>query len=209
VSDGRNSSPAPVLVGADGVDRPEHDADARLMLAFQQGDERCFDQLFEKHQRAVIGFAARFTGRRDVAEELAQEIFVKCYLARSSYQPTAKFKTWLFRIARNHCLNELRRQDYRRPPQPLDEAQQPSSQLTPEAELESRALERAVEQALAALPESQRTALLLSRTQAMSYDEIAAAMGTSVSAVKSLLHRAKQTLVERLGEVAEGHHDAM
>ena len=81
------------------------DVDAQWMLAFQRGDEQCFDRLFQKYKQPVINFAHRFTGRRDVAEELAQDIFVKCYTAAPRYQPSARFSTWLFRIARNHCLN--------------------------------------------------------------------------------------------------------
>lgn len=179
------------------------DDDARLMLGFQQGDETCFDQIFQRYKKAVINFAFRFTGRADVAEELAQEIFVKCYIARDTYRPTARFATWLFRIARNHCLNEVRRQDYRHRTEPLSEARPLDGGASPEAQAQARALERAVAQALAALPETQRTAFILGQLQGMSYDEIAATMETSVSAVKSLLNRARQALVKQL----EKHHE--
>jgi RNA polymerase sigma-70 factor (ECF subfamily) len=179
------------------------DDDARLMLAFQRGDETCFEQLFQKYKKAVINFAFRFTGRAAVSEELAQEIFVKCYMARDAYQPSARFTTWLFRIARNHCLNEVRRQDYRHRTEPISEERPLPGGASPEAQAQARALERAVQQALAALPESQRTALVLCQLQGMSYEEIAATMETTVSAVKSLLNRARRALIKHL----EVHHE--
>jgi len=182
---------------------PAPDEDAQLMLAFQQGDETCFEQLFQRYKKPVINFAFRFTGRAEVAEELAQEIFVKCYMARETYRPSARFTTWLFRIARNHCLNEVRRQDYRHRTEPISEERPLAGGASPEAQAQARALERAVQQALAALPESQRTALVLCQLQGMSYEEIAATMETTVSAVKSLLNRGRQTLLKHL----EAHHE--
>lgn len=176
-----------------------HDEDARLMLAFQQNDdERCFDQLFQKYKGPVVNFAFRYTGRREVAEELAQEIFVKCYMAAPRYQPSAKFSTWLFRIARNHCLNEVRRQDYSYRTEQVEESAIAAQHDDPEQQAQARAMQRAVEQALAQLPESQRSALVLSRFCAMSYEEISETMETSVSAVKSLLNRAKGTMIKHL-----------
>ena len=181
------------------------DDDVQLMLAFQQGDESCFDKLFQRHKRAVINFALRFTGRAEVAEELAQEIFVKCFMARDTYRPTARFSTWLYRIARNHCLNEVRRQDYRHRTEPLAEVTGESA--TPEQEAGARALRRRLAASVAALPESQRTALILCRFHGMSYDEIAATMETSVSAVKSLLNRARGSLLKRLAGHLEAHDE--
>lgn len=173
------------------------DEDSRLMVAFREGDPQCFERLFQKYKQPVVSFACRFTGRRDVAEELAQDIFVKVYLSRESYEPTAKFTTWLFRLARNHCLNERRRPEHRYRTTELGGEDQASS-ASPEADAGAAALQRAVEAALQALPESQRTALVLCRLQAMSYEEIAATMETSVGAVKSLLNRAKETMTKRL-----------
>ena len=183
------------------------DVDSQLMLAFQRGDEKCFDQLFQKYKRPMINFAHRFTGRKETAEELAQEILVKCYMAAPGYRVTAKFSTWLFRIARNHCLNEVRRQDYRYRTEPLEGTGEPVGATTPEQQAQANALQRSLLQVMASLPESQRIALLLSRQQAMSYEEIAETMETSLSAVKSLLNRAKNTLVGRLAEHLENRHE--
>lgn len=177
------------------------------MLAFQQGDEGSFDRLFSRYKDSMVNFAFRYTGRRDVAEELAQDIFVKCYLAAPRYKPSAKFKTWLYRIARNHCLNEVRRQDYRYRVEPLQGVKEPDVALTPEQQARARALEAEVQRVMGDLPESQRTALLLSRFQAMSYADIAQTMETSVSAVKSLLNRAKGTLLRRLSGHLETCHE--
>jgi len=177
------------------------------MLAYQRGDEECFDKLFQKHKRAVINFSYRFTGRRDVAEELAQDIFVKCALAADTYQPAAKFTTWLFRIARNHCLNEVRRQDYRYHTQPMEASQEPPEEQTPEAHTAARKLQQTLEQGLTDLPAPQREALLLSRFHAMSYEDIAQTMETSVSAVKSLINRAKRSMVKYLARHAEACHE--
>ena len=179
------------------------DVDAQWMLAFQQGDEECFDRLFQKYKKPVINFAHRFTGRKETAEELAQDIFVKCYTAAPGYRVTARFSTWLFRIARNHCLNEVRRQDYRYRTEPLEGTVEPVSSSSPEQQAQANALQRVLLEVMATLPESQRAAMLLSRQQSMSYEEIAETMETSVSAVKSLLNRAKTTLTSRLAGYAE------
>jgi len=190
--------------------RASVDPDAELMLRFQRGERRCFDELFQKYRRPVINFAYRFTGRQEVAEELAQEIFVKCYQSAPSYKPAARFSTWLFRVARNHCLNEVRRQDYRARVKSLEpSAEPPSPGATPEAQLRGKEVGRMIDAALQALPEKQRTALILCRFHQMSYDEIAATMKTSVSSVKSLLNRCRRTLTAALapalarGEEAE------
>jgi len=193
------ASATPQRQNAGSVHSGDEDADAQLMLGFQKGQRSCFDQLFQKYKRPVINFAYRFTGRQDRAEELAQEIFVKCFSAKESYRPEAKFSTWLFRIARNHCLNEVRKPEYRHQVSEYSEQEKvspiASKAVTPEAALAARELQRALRVALSALPERQRTALILSRFHHMSYDEIAATMKVSLSAVKSLLNRAKEFMV--------------
>src|SRR5512142_228457 len=88
------------------------DPDAALMLAFQQGDEGAFRALFERHARAMVRFCDHFVRDAARAEELAQDVFVKLYRASGRYRPSARFKTFLYRIASNHCLNELRRGEY-------------------------------------------------------------------------------------------------
>lgn len=180
------------------------DDDARLMLAFKEGDRASFEPLFQRHKRKVVAFALRYTGRPAEAEELAQEIFVKCYLAAETYEPRAKFSTWLFRIARNHCLNELRRPARRYKSEAYEDQRAPvDGEKNPETLAAAKALSSALERELAALPENQRGALLLSRQHGMSYEEIAETMETSISAVKSLLNRARKRLAARLAPYTE------
>jgi RNA polymerase sigma-70 factor (ECF subfamily) len=176
------------------------DADAALMLAFQQGDEGAFRALFERHARAMVRFCDHFVRDAARAEELAQDVFVKLYRASGRYRPSARFKTFLYRIASNHCLNELRRGEYAAraaeapgPEQPADPDAIASPAPTPEASAEGAALARAVAALLERLPEKQRAAFVLCRLEGLSYDEIAEVLETTVSAVKALVHRATVT----------------
>ncbi|HZZ84217.1 MAG TPA: sigma-70 family RNA polymerase sigma factor [Anaeromyxobacteraceae bacterium] len=184
------------------------DPDAALMLAFQNGDERAFRTLFERHGRAMVSFCHHYVRDGARAEELAQDVFLKVHRSAARYQPTARFRTWLYRIAANHCLNELRRGEYavRREAaprdggaaEPLDLDTLPSGGATPEETAMGEALAEAVRGLLARLPEKQRTAFVLCRLEGMSYEEIAEVLETSVSAVKSLLHRATVAAAEAL-----------
>lgn len=183
------------------------DPDATLMLAFQRGDERAFRTLFERNARAVVAFCHRFVRDAARAEELAQDVFLKLYRAADRYEPSARFKTFLYRIASNHCLNELRRGEYAaRAPEgePADPDGLPSRGPSPEASAEGAALERQVGALLDGLPEKQRAALVLCRFEGLSYEEIAEVLETSVSAVKSLVHRATVAAAAALGPAAPG-----
>ncbi len=176
------------------------DPDAALMVAFQGGDERAFRSLFEKHARAMVSFCHHFVRDHARAEELAQDVFLKLHGTAARYQPTARFKTYLYRIASNHCLNELRRGEYagrRADPEaapgdagPDDPDRLPSASATPEEHAVARALGRSVEALLASLPEKQRAAFVLARLEGLPYEEVAAVLDTTVPAVKSLVHRA-------------------
>src|SRR5512143_61516 len=88
------------------------DPDAALMVAFQGGDESAFRALFEKYERAMVSYCHHYVRDQGRAEELAQDVFLKLHRSSARYQPTARFKTFLYRIASNHCLNELRRGEY-------------------------------------------------------------------------------------------------
>lgn len=172
------------------------DPDAALMLAFQRGDEAAFRALFERHARGMVAFCHHFVRDAARAEELAQDVFVKLYRSAGRYRPTARFKTFLYRVASNHCLNELRRGEYAardrtpRDDEPPDLDALPSGAATPEQELHGAALEAAVRALLAGLPEKQRAAFVLCRFEGLSYEEIAQVLETTVAAVKSLVHRA-------------------
>ncbi|HTN52076.1 MAG TPA: RNA polymerase sigma factor [Anaeromyxobacter sp.] len=185
------------------------DPDAALMLAFQRGDEASFRTLYERNARAMVAFCHHLVRDAARAEELAQDVFVKLHAARDRYQPTARFKTFLYRIASNHCLNELRRGEYAARArlageEPAEPDALASGAATPEEAARGAALERAVAGLLARLPEKQRAALVLCRFEGLSYEEIAAVLDTTVSAVKSLVHRATVAAADALRAFAPG-----
>jgi len=184
------------------------DPDAALMLRVKQGDKAAFTELVEKYKQPIMNLAYRTVRDMTEAEDLAQNVFVQVYKSASRYKSTAKFSTWLFTIARNLCLNEIRRRsrhpadsfDATHPDQedqPLQQYEDKKTFSPPESLLQGE-LAQQIDQALADLPENQRSAILLCRQEELSYEEIAEALGCSVSATKSLIHRGRETLKERL-----------
>lgn len=178
------------------------------MLAFKDGDDDRFVELVEALKQRVFAFAFRFLGNAADAEDAAQEVFIKVYNARDAYVPSARFTTWLFTITRNTCLNLLEKRK-KTSSVSLDEMlpgpdgpparQLADSKDVPPAELAlDKELASAVKEAVDSLPENQRTAVLLCRYSGLSYDAAAEVMGCSVKAVKSVLHRAKTGLKEKL-----------
>ncbi len=177
------------------------DDDARLMLAFRDGDRRAFEALFARYTPRVLTFLTRMVRDRARAEELTQDVFVRIYNAAGRYEAKARFSTWIFGIAHNLALNELARA-HRRYEQGSDElAELPAADPAPGADeqLSAERTRKQLERALAKLPERQRAALLLRSEQGLGYEEIAQALDTSVSSVKSLIHRARETLLAELG----------
>ena len=165
--------------------------------------------LLEKHRSPVIHFLYRMVQNQAVAEELAQEVFLRVYRSRESYEPTAKFTTWLFRIATHLALNSLRDGRNRRLEERLDDdsADAPVRQVSDrrpsvEEEMVHRARLDEVRRAVAMLPEKQRAAVLMHKYQEMEYSQIAKVLNCSESAVKSLLFRAYETLRARLAHMA-------
>jgi RNA polymerase sigma-70 factor (ECF subfamily) len=184
------------------------DYDAELMLRVKDGDSASFGVLLEKHRVPVIRFVYRLVQEQAVSEELAQEVFLRVYRSRSSYEPTAKFKTWLFRIASHLALNWLRDEKHERGQERLDDVTTdlPARQITDrrpsvEQELVYAVKLEEVRQAVAALPEKQRAAVLMHKYEEMEYTQIAKVLGCSESAVKSLLFRAYETLRARLAHM--------
>ena len=185
------------------------DADAALMLRVRDGDEEAFRQLVERHQRAVINMIYRSIGDSWEAEDLAQRVFVQAFRSAKRYRPTAKFTTWLFTITRNTILNEYRRRS-RHAAESLDAMTQrddgetggvqfaDARAMNPSQEASERELQKHIQDAVQELPEAQRTAVILCRFEGMAYEEIAEVLGCSVSATKSLLHRARESLKEKL-----------
>ena len=184
------------------------DPDAALMLRVKKGDRTAFASLVEKYQQPVMNFIHRTLRDETEAEDVAQNVFLQVYKSAPRYVTTAKFSTWLFTIARNLCLNEIRRRS-RHPAESLDATRpdsedQPLHQIedkqtfTPPASLLQGELEEKIAEALAELPENQRTALLLCRQDELSYEEIAEVLDCSLSATKSLIHRGRETLKAKL-----------
>jgi RNA polymerase sigma-70 factor (ECF subfamily) len=184
------------------------DPDAALMLRVKRGDRAAFAGLVEKYKQPVMNFIYRTLRDETEAEDLAQNVFLQVYKSRKRYKQTAKFSTWLFTIARNLCLNELRRRS-RHPAASLEETHaehedQPrrqfedKSQIAPAEKLLHGELEQKILEALDGLPENQRSAILLCRQEDLSYEEIAEILGCSLSATKSLIHRGRETLKEKL-----------
>jgi RNA polymerase sigma-70 factor (ECF subfamily) len=184
------------------------DPDAALMLRVKRGDRAAFVALVEKYKQPLHNFIHRTLRDETEAEDLAQNVFLQVYKSRDRYERTAKFSTWLFTIARNLCLNEIRRRS-RHPAESLEETHnenedQPQRQyedkkvlLATENVLHGE-LAAKIEEALAELPENQRTAILLCRQDELSYEEIAKILDCSLSATKSLIHRGRETLKEKL-----------
>ena len=189
----------------------EPDSDEALMLRVAEGDRRAFATLFDRHQGSVTRFAFRFVGDTARAEEAAQEIFVKLYRSAKSYRPSARFKTFLFRVATNHCLNEVRRGEYRYAapePQREDEDREiepvaPESE-SPEQAVWGRQLERAVGEAMAEMSERERAAFCMGRFEGLSYKDIGEALNASEPAVKSLIHRATLIVAKRIEALSAG-----
>jgi RNA polymerase sigma-70 factor, ECF subfamily len=191
------------------------DPDVVLMESVRDGDDDAFQVLFEKYSGAIVKFAYRFLGSRDRAEEVAQTAFLQLFRARKRYLPKARFATFLYRIAANLCLNELRRFDYSGKIESLDTVDDPDStnggaavdrmpdhdSPGPAQRLAYREIATEIKKVLKGLPPNQRMALLLSRVDGFSYQEVADSLETSVSAVKSLIFRATSTLRKDLAEV--------
>lgn len=169
------------------------------MVRIREGDMEAFRLLVEMHQARVIGTISKMLGSDAESEDLAQQVFIRVWKSAPRYQPTAKFTTWLFRITRNLVFNELRRkrhfadQSAEELAEPVERAEKEPDRVLLEGELQ-----KAIQEAVNQLPESQRMAIILRRYEEMPYEEIAKVMGTSVPAVKSILFRARAELRERL-----------
>ncbi len=180
-------------------------SDVQLMLDVKAGDDASFGLLLQKYRTPLVNFLYRMVRDAAAAEDLAQEVFLRVYRSRKKYAPSAKFTTWLFRIATNVALNALRDARYRQMEVSLDQRSDPGQSDHPAVELPDRrpgveqqlvARDRAamIRRAIHALPEKQRAAVLLHKYHELDYDEIARILDCSESALKSLLFRAYETL---------------
>lgn len=185
-------------------------SDAEMMLRVKAGDDSAFNYLVQKYRRPIICFMYRMAHNSAMAEDLAQEVFLRVYRSRSNYEPSAKFSTWLYRIATNLGVNHARDTRHERPENTvnLDEPDSESGQTpdladkapTVEEEILRRERLAAIRKKVEALPERQRLAVLMHKYQQMDYRQIADVLKLSESATKSLLFRAYETLRTELKE---------
>jgi RNA polymerase sigma-70 factor, ECF subfamily len=187
-------------------------SDAEIMLRVREGDDSGFSILIEKYRKQIVHFMFRMSRNQAVAEELAQEVFLRVYRSRQTYRAEAKFSTWLYRIATNLGVNHARDTKYERTAQNvyLDQPDPETgtspdvadSTLSVEQELVREERMKAIRKHVMALPERQRSAVLMHKYQEMDYKEIGEVLKLSESATKSLLFRAYQTLRENLKDFA-------
>ena len=184
--------------------------DAQIMLRVKGGDEAAFEYLVQKYRRPMLSFMYRMAHNSAVAEDLAQEVFLRVYRSREKYEASAKFSTWLYRIASNLAVNHARDTRHQRPENTvsLDEPDQesgltmdlPDNSLTAEEAIVRRERLAAIRERVEALPERQKMALIMHKYQQMDYRQIAEVLKLSESAIKSLLFRAYETLRVQLKE---------
>jgi RNA polymerase sigma-70 factor (ECF subfamily) len=198
------------LAARDAAATAAADPDVALMLRFQGGDESAFRELFQKFGPRILHYARRLVGSEARAEELVQDVFVQMYRFRHRYRPESRLATWVYKIATNVCLNELRRPERRlridlwgraeRDERPEGPSLPDPDAPTAEQGASTRELSRQLESAVAALPPKQRAALLLSRVDGLAYRDVARSLGCTEGAVKALLFRATHTLKRQLRE---------
>ena len=193
-------------------------SDVQLMLDVKAGDERSFELLLQRYRTPLVNFLFRMVRAREEAEDLAQEVFLRVYRARKDYVPSAKFTTWLFRIATNLALNSVRDNRHQRMEVSLDapvtvdaedgdEKPLDIAEKHPNIEqyLVEEARKKMIRRAIDKLPEKQRAAVLLHKYQELDYGDIAKILECSESALKSLLFRAYETLRVELAPLVARH----
>lgn len=195
---------------------PEYadDIDLQLMARVKAGDDEAFNQLMLRHEKTVINLVYRFTGNREIASDLAQEVFLRIYRASGRFEAKAKFFTYLYKVTLNLCRN-YRAKAKRRQTTSLNQTRTTGSgEELPTRDIEDPVgsaeeqvsrleLSQMVREAVYSLPEQQREAVILQRFQGLAYDEIADALNLSIPAVKSRIHRAKLNLKEKLAPYLE------
>lgn len=181
------------------------DLDTQLMILVQRDDDSSFATLLDRNRALVVNYLARMVANRAIAEELAQDVFIRVYRSRRTYEPTAKFSTWLYRITTNVALNHFR--DEKRTQNNISLDMQDAAQLRREALDQAPLVEdllvrevalRQIRRAVGALPPKQRAAVIMHKYEGMDYVQISGVLGCSPSAVKALMFRAYETLRIRL-----------
>lgn len=196
----KRKPPRPASSGA------AQDEDVRLMLRFQAGETQAFDLLVERNVRNVHALIYRFLGDPNVVDDITQDVFLRIFRTSKTYQPTAKFSTWLYRIVANLCFNVMRSRKKAKvlsldPPGADEDSRRDvpdDHQPAPHDEMDQAELQRVLTAAIAELPENQRIAIVLNKYEDKNYEEIAEVLDMSTMAVKSLLSRARGNLRDSL-----------
>ncbi|UCH78505.1 MAG: sigma-70 family RNA polymerase sigma factor [Candidatus Coatesbacteria bacterium] len=187
------------------LDSPE--SENGLARRAAAGEEAAFEELVGRYSRPILDYCRRLVGDATAAEDLAQEVFVKFYLALSSFDPSRAVSPFLYRIAHNHCMDWLRKKKV--PTVPLvwededggaREVEAPDSSLAPDALFERAEVARAIDEALASLPPTYRSALIMRHRQGLTYEEIAEALDTPLGTVKARIHRGREKLQQKLAK---------
>jgi len=178
-----------------------------MMVRFvKTRDRRLFDELFRRYRNRMVAYAGRYVRSRPQAEELAQEVFVRVYTSKK-FEARATFKTWLYRVATNVCLNELRKPEHKNRIEPMENDEVESglggSAETPEGQLHGRETSMRLHTVLHSLPRNQQAAFTMARLEGLSHAEISEALSLSVPAVKSAIHRALEALRAEVSRLSE------
>ena len=183
-------------------DQRLHDlSDESLMLRVKEGDHRAFEILVSRYEQKLLSFAYRLLGDFDGAKDLVMETFLRIYKHALKYEPRSKFSTYIYKVTRNLCINEFKKREFRKTDS-LDELginegfEYAGSSLNPAEVLERSERQQLVQKALSELPEDQKTILILTEFQGMSYERVAQVMGCSMGTVKSRIHRARKKIKE-------------
>lgn len=189
------------------------DLDTHLMLLVQREDPASFGMLLQRHRNVVVQYLSRMVQNHAVAEELAQDVFVRVYRSRHAYEPSAKFTTWLFRITTNVALNHFRDERHDNQNISLDAPtssgkrfEAPDGRRSIEQYLVNQATAHEIREAIQALPDKQRAAVLMHKYQDLDYNQIANVLGMSRSAVKALMFRAYERLRAQLAHLDSNPH---
>ena len=188
------------------------ESDIELMMKAKSGDEGAFSELMRRHYRGVLNYIYRFTNNRENSEDLAQEVFLRVYRSVRRWEPEAKFSTWLYKIATNVCITEVKNRGKGQNVS-LDEIEENTGDLgDPKAEETDnltfrREIGTAIFEALKSLPERERVAIILCKYEGLPYEEVAEVIGCTVGAVKAYVHRGRMKLIQKLKPYSNGREE--
>ena len=179
------------------------ESDIELMLRAKTGDDSAFTEIMRRHYKGVVNYVYRFTNDRANSEDLAQEVFLRVYRSVKRYKPQAKFSTWLYKIATNLCITEVKSRNKEQSVS-LDEMQENTGDLgdskseDPSDLTFRREIGTAIFETLKSLPERERVAIILCKYEDLPYEEVAEVIGCTIGAVKTYVHRGRMKLIEKL-----------